>query len=261
MENGLPIIQVLILTAYAFWSMIDGLSFQFGMNNAIIASVFTGFVVGNVEYGLIVGGTLQLTQLGVGTYGGATVLDIKSAGMITTALGATSGVDPVVFASSLGIGIASLLTLLDILGRTTNTIFQHACDKYVAVGNTKGITLMNTLGIIPWGLSRGLPVFVFLLFGGGIADQIMAVIPAWTINGFKIAGGILPGVGFAILMRYLPVKAKPHFLILGFVLAAYLKLPILGISLIGFVAAYITYQNALVKTASATAGGGDDYDE
>ena len=257
----LGIIQIIVLTLYAFWRQVDGLSFNIGLNNAIIASVFTGIVVGNMEYGLIVGGTLQLTQLGVGTYGGATTLDITSAGMITTALGVSTGADPIVFASSLGIGTASLLTLLDILGRTANTIFQHACDKYVAKGNTKGIVLMNTLGIFPWGLSRAVPVMLFMVLGGDIADAIMNAVPAWSILGFKVAGGMLPAVGFAILMRYLPVKTKPHFLVLGFVLSAYLNIPILGISLFGFVAAYMIFQNATTKTANASTSGGDDYDE
>ncbi len=257
----LTMIQILILTAYAGWAMVDALSFNFGFGNAIIASVFTGLVVGNVEYGLIVGGTLQLTQLGVGTYGGATVLDIRSAGMITTALGVTTGVDPVAFASSLGIGVASLLTLLDILGRTSNTVFQHLCDGAVAAGDTKKIALFNTLGTIPWSLSRGLPIFVFLFLGSAVADNIMAVVPAWVMEGFRVAGGMLPGVGFAILMRYLPVQQKPHYLVLGFVVAAYLKVAILGIALIGFVIAFQVYQNAIAKNAVPAMAGGDDYDE
>ena len=255
----LSIFQIIILTIWAGVGMVDGLSFGIGMNGCIMSCVFTGLVVGNVEYGLIVGGTLQLTQLGVGTYGGATVLDIKSAGMITTALGANSGVSPVVFASSLGIGIASLLTLLDIMGRTSNTVFQHACDGYVAKGDTKGITLMNTLGTIPWMLSRALPVCVFLMFGQGAAESFMAVVPPQIISGFKLAGGVLPAVGFAILMRYLPVKKTPQFLIIGFVLAAYLKISVLGISLIGVAMALVVFQNAMAKGSGIV--GGNDYDE
>lgn len=259
--EDLGMLQILIISAFAFWGIVDGLSWNVGFNNCIMASAFTGIMVGNLEYGLIVGGTLQLTQLGVGTYGGATVLDIKSAGMITTALGASSGLDPVAFASSLGVGIASLLTLLDILARSSNTVFQHACDKFVEAGDFKKIHLMNTLGVIPWGLSRGLPVLIFLIFGGGLADTIMNTIPAKLITGFSVAGGVLPAVGFAILMRYLPVKSKPHYLVLGFVLSAYLGMPVLGISLIGGIIAFVVYENAIANSATVVVTGGDDYDE
>ncbi len=259
----LSFIQILLISLWAFWGVIDSLSFGFGMNNAIVACLFTGIVVGNPTYGLIVGGTLQMTQLGVGSYGGASVLNITSSGMITTALGALSGEDPVTLAASIGIALAALFVQLDILARFSNTVFQHIADKYVETGNTKGIKIMNHLGIIPWGLSRALPVFVLLLFGQNMIDTILTVIPTWIMDGFKIAGGLLPVVGFAILLRYLPVMKKPQYLILGFVLAAYLKIPVLGVGLIGLVAAIIIYQNATknLATPSGSVSGGDDYEE
>ena len=162
MSGGLSIIQILLITAWAFWSIVDSLSWNIGFNNCILACLFTGVVVGDMKYGLIVGGTLQMTQLGAGTYGGASIPNITSSGMIATALGAASGADPIAMASSIGIALAALFTQLDILARFSNTAFQHIADKYVEEDNTKGIALMNTLGIIPWGLSRGLPVLLLL---------------------------------------------------------------------------------------------------
>ena len=260
--TDLNFLQILLITAWAFWGIIDALSWNIGMNGAILACLFTGVVVGNPTYGLVVGGTLQMTQLGAGTYGGASIPNITSSGMITTAI---TGADPVTFAASIGVALAALFTQLDILARFSNTVFQHIADKYVESGNTKGITLMNHLGIIPWGLSRGLPVFVLLLFGQGLVDTLMAIIPQWLMDGFKLAGGLLPVVGFAILLRYLPVQKKPQYVILGFVLAAYLGMTTLGVALVGLVAALIVYQNASAPTATAaastTVSGGDDYEE
>lgn len=260
--GDLNFFQILLISAWAFWGIIDGLSFNFGMNNAILASLFTGIVVGNPTYGLIVGGTLQMTQLGVDTYGGASVLNITSSGMITTALGAFSGEDPLTLAASIGIALAALFVQLDILARFSNTAFQHIADKYVLEGNTKGIKRMNHLGILPWGLSRGLPVFLLLLVGQGVVTDLIAIIPASIMNGFKVAGGLLPVVGFSILLRYLPVMRKPQYLILGFVLAAYLKVPVLGVGLIGLVAALIVYQNSVVDNETVTvSAGGDEYED
>lgn len=258
----LNILQILLITAWAFWGIIDDLSYKIGMNNCILACLFTGIIVGNPAYGLVVGGTLQMTQLGVGTYGGASVLNITSSGMITTALGAGTSQDPVTFAASIGIALAALFVQLDILARFTNTAFQHVADKYVETGNTKGIVLMNRLGIIPWGLSRALPVFILLLVGKGAVDSLISVIPVWMTNGFKSAGGLLPVVGFAILLRYLPVRKEPEFLILGFILAAYLKVPVLGVGLMGLVAALIVYKMSVQDNAkTATTTGGDDFED
>lgn len=53
-------------------------------------------------------------------------------------------------------------------------------------------------------------------------------LPMWLMNGLKTAGGILPSLGIAILLRYLPVSRNISYLIVGFVLAAYLKVPVLA---------------------------------
>ena len=37
----------------------------------------------------------------------------------------------------------------------------------------------------------------------------------WLANGLKLAGQMLPGLGFAILLRYLPVRRNLHYLALG----------------------------------------------
>jgi PTS system mannose-specific IIC component len=289
---ALNMFQIILISAWAFWGIIDALSYGIGFNNCIMACLFTGIVVGNPSYGLVVGGTLQMTQLGAGTYGGASIPNITSSGMITTALGAgtvASGASisdistsAVTMAASVGIALASLFTQLDILARFCNTFFQHKADGCVERGDEKGIQRNNVLGIIPWGLSRGLPVFFLLAFGQGLVDSILGVVPTWLLDGFKIAGGLLPVVGFAILMRYLPVKKTPQYLILGFVLAAYvgqispltkavlkdsalttsagsIGLTTLGVSLIGLVLALSTYQRAVKE--SETKSGGNDIDD
>lgn len=295
MLNGF---QIFLLTLWSFWGIVDALSFGIGFNNCILACWFAGLVVGNPTYGLVVGGTLQMTQLGVGTYGGASIPNITSSGMITTALGASAvaanastaelSEAAVTMAASVGVALASLFTELDILARFTNTAFQHAADRCLENGDEKGIERNNVLGVIPWGLSRALPVLFLLAFGQGMVDKLLAVVPQWLMDGFRIAGGLLPAVGFAILMRYLPVQKEPQYLLLGFALVAYLgntsfltkasfdadaaKLTtgtgsigftILGTALVGLVIAITVYQREIreQEAAAAASAGGDDIDD
>lgn len=291
---SLNMFQIILISAWAFWGIIDALSWGIGFNNCIMACLFTGIVVGNPTYGLVVGGTLQMTQLGAGTYGGASIPNITSSGMITTALGATTvasgasladiSTSAVAMAASVGVALASLFTQLDILARFCNTFFQHRADHCLENGDEKGIERNNVLGIIPWGLSRALPVFFLLAFGQGLVDTILGIVPTWLLDGFKIAGGMLSVVGFAILMRYLPVKKTPQYLILGFVLSAYLGqssvltsasltdstlktgsgnigFSTLGVALIGLVLALITYQRSVSEANSKAASGGNDIDD
>lgn len=57
------------------------------------------------------------------------------------------------------------------------------------------------------------------------------------MTGLKTAGIILPAMGIAILMRYLPIKRYFPYFILGFVLMAYFakSFSLLGTALVGFV--------------------------
>jgi PTS system mannose-specific IIC component len=149
------------------------------------------------------------------------------------------------------------------------------------------------MGALPWSLSRMIPVFLALAFGGGLVEKVVAVLNGdlkWLGDGLSVAGAVLPAVGFAILLRYLPVKKHFPYLILGFTLTALLgtvftnmqvlgtgvasvvknfdgifnSLPMLAVALIGFALAAISYKNGqmipsgpMVKKDSSS----DDSDE
>ena len=107
--------------------------------------------------------------------------------------------------------------------------------------------------------SRALPVFFALLIGPELVEGLSKAIPADLITGFRIAGRILPAVGFTILLRYLPTTRNVQYLLIGFVLAAYLSVPILGVSLVGLAAAVMIFKKRTEEVAVVS--GGDEYDE
>lgn len=251
----LQIWQIVILSVYSGLSMLDGLSFGFGTNGIIQSGIFTGLICGNVEVGLVVGGTLQSYALGIGTYGGASIPNYAVAAILVTALaGSMDKADT--YITMIGVPIAALTVQFDILGRFTNTVFQHAADRYVEKGDMKKIELMNWLGCFPWALSRTVPVFLALALGGDAVTAITKAIPPQLTAGFTIAGKLLPAVGFTILLKYLPTTRNIAYLIVGFVLAAYLGLGALPVALIGLAAAILVFK----KRTEAVAGG-NDYDE
>jgi PTS system mannose-specific IIC component len=83
--------------------------------------------------------------------------------------------------------------------------------------------------------------------------MILRVIPTWLTNGLKVSGGILPVVGIAILLRYLPTKRFISYLEIGFIAASYMKIPMLGVALLGAALAYIHYQREVAKLDEKTA--------
>jgi PTS system mannose-specific IIC component len=239
----ITVFQIIALSVYAFIGIYDALETDIGLSRPIFAGLFAGLVMGDVKLGLEVGATLQLMILGVGTYGGASIPDYMTAALLGTMFGVVSG-QGLTFAIGLAVPIGLLLVNLDVLARFTNTIFQHKADKYALKGDIKGIERMNILGVLPWGLSRALPTFLACIFGSTICGTIVKDLPTWLMSGLKTSGGILPVVGIAILLRFLPAKRYIAYLIIGFIAAAYLKVPMVGVALAGLALAFIEYQKS-----------------
>ena len=78
----------------------------------------------------------------------------------------------------------------------------------------------------------------------------------------SVAAGILPALGFAMLGKILiSPKVAPYFL-LGFLLAAYLNVPVLGIALLGVIIValmLVNDQNKPNNTAVVDGGADDDF--
>ena len=180
--------------------------------------------MGDLGTGLFIGASLQLTVLGVGTFGGASRIDATSGAVLATAFSVAQGIKPEIAISTIAVPVAALLTYADILGRMSTTAFAHRIDAAIERFDYKGIERNYLLGAVPWALSRALPVFLALAFGGAFVQSVVDFVAKyqWFANGLTLAGRMLPGLGFAILLRYLPVKRNLHYLAMGFGLTAML---------------------------------------
>lgn len=248
--------QIAIITIYAGFAIYDGNNTTFGFVKPTMAGFFSGLILGDVQTGLIVGGTLNLLVLGVGNFGGASIPDYMTGALLGTAFAIMSG-EGAEFGATLAIPIGLLMIQLDVVARFCNTFFQHQADKYVQKHEFKKAANMNLLGLIPTSISRMLPVFLALVFGSTFVQNIVDAIPMWLMSGLKTAGGILPALGIAILLRYLPVKKNIAFLLLGFFLAAFLKTPVVGIAIVGLAAAILTFQKDAAENQTAVQNTGN----
>ena len=272
--------QILLLTLYSAYQILDELTINSSAGSPVFAGFITGLVMGDLKTGLFIGGSLQLVVLGVGTFGGASRIDATSGAVLATAFSVATGMKSELAISAIAVPVAALLVYTDVLGRFSTTYFAHRIDAAVEKFDYKGIERNYLLGAIPWGLSRALPVFLALWLRGDAVKAFsdwLANNAQWIADGLILAGKMLPGVGFAILLRYLPVKKNLHYLGLGFAITAMLKvvfdyistlaaasgavkqiatalggakfegLPMIGIAIIGFALATINYKNATNK--------------
>ena len=108
-------------------------------------------------------------------------------------------------------------------------IMARSADKFAAEDNDKGISAILLANGFLFDVTFGVIGFVAFMFGGDAVSALVNSIPAWLTTGITIATGILPALGFAQLVTMIVSKETAVFLLLGFLLAAYLGVPVLGI--------------------------------
>ena len=246
---GIQVWQIIVLTFLAFFFICEGLSTSIFANQPVIIGTITGIVMGDIGTGLAVGATLQLMILGVGTYGGASIPDYVTGAMIGTVFAITSG-KGMEFGMGLAVPVGLLMVQLDVLARFSNVFFSKRVEAAIERMDFKGMARNTWLGAFSWGFSRAIPVFLMLIFGQNLVNAITEHMPEWLMSGLSVAGGLLPAVGIAILLRYLPVKNYIAYLLIGFIAAAYLKVPMVGVAIMGVALAIIAFKQEAAKKQS-----------
>lgn len=227
--------QILLLTLYSAYQICDELTIVSSAGSPVFAGFISGLIMGDMATGLTIGASLQLMVLGVGTFGGASRIDATSGAVLATAFSVSQGIDPELAVATIAVPVAALLVYTDIAGRFSTTYFAHRVDAAVEKFDYAAIERNYLLGAIPWALSRALPVFLALAFGGEFVDAMVQAIQEyqWIANGLTLAARMLPGLGFAILLHYLPLKRNLHYLAVGFVLTAMLTVLYGNVSALG----------------------------
>jgi PTS system mannose-specific IIC component len=210
----------------------------------LINGLVAGIVVGDVNLGLYVGATCALFAVGFYTYGGATqpnyqigaVFGVFAAYQVVAKGGVRD--DGIAQGLIVATAIALIMTLFDILGRASTTVFQHGGDRALAKRNLPSFQRWHLAGTIPWGLSRFIPVFIGMLFINQydkVAEAISSV--EWLQRGLGVVGTALPAVGFALLLSYMDIATYWPYMLVGYVLFAYLNVPTIGLAIVGIAAA------------------------
>lgn len=122
-------------------------------------------------------------------------------------------------------------------------LLAEKADKYAANENYYGVGLMHYIAVFSQaGILAFLTGLGFYL-GSAVIKTFVNGIPDFVNNGFNYAMGIIPAIGFALLVRMIMTKRTAIFLLFGFLLAAYLKISILGVTAFGCVVAIILLVN------------------
>lgn len=207
------------------------------LNRPIVIGPLVGLFLGDVQTGVIIGASLEAVFMGVVNIGGAAAAEPGIATAVGTAFAIMLGKGPeVALTLALPIGILGL-QIKNVLYIFVVGMFAKKFDKLAAEGKQKQIVALH-YGL--WGVQWILySMFAFfgVWFGSDAVSKLLEAIPEVVMNGLGVCGGLLPAVGMAMLMKMLWDKKICMFYFLGFVLAAYLKLPLIALAVIGTILA------------------------
>ncbi len=259
------VIQVALVFIVTFIAAIDQFSFLESLYQPIVTGMVIGLILGDVQTGLIVGGTYQLMTIGNMPIGGAQPPNAVVGGIMAATLAISLDLDP-----NAAVAMAIPFSLLGQYGVTLiftiMSPLMSKCDQYAADANPKGIEHINYLAMALLGLIFGVVVTLFFIGGATMGQAVVDAIPAWLSGGLSAAGGMMRFVGFAILLKFMMSRDMWGFYFMGFGLAlvvsnieALATPALLILAFIGFGIAFWDFQQQTeLKGAVAIQDGGEE---
>lgn len=204
----------------------------------IVVAPLVGLILGNPSLGLQMGVTLELVFIGAIQIGASIPPDVLVGAGLGTAFAIISGKGAEI-ALALALPIAILAQSIKIIIFIYRSSFMNIANKMASNGNIKGLYLLNLYGLILQSFMYFIVSFIAISFGSTAVESFINILPQTLLKGLNISAGIIPAVGFALLLQPMLSKGNIIYYLLGFSLFAYLKIPILGITLFGVILSYI----------------------
>lgn len=259
------IVEIVLLAIVTFFFAIDQFSLTEIVYRPIIACPIIGAILGDVNTGLVVGGTYELMMVGNMPVGGAQppnavlgsvvamIFAVKAKMDINAALGAC-----MIFATFGQYVVTLTFTIMSGL--------MAKADKAANEANPKGITaVLNTSMAI---LGTLFAVIAILAYVGGIAAsgalQTLSEKASWFMGGLSAAGGMMRFVGFAVLLKIMLSNDLWGWLLGGFACAllfgnveATASACLILVAFIGVAIALLDFKITSIETKAAQGGVSD----
>lgn len=205
------------------------------MARPLICGMFVGFVLGNPIQGIIYGAAISLPFLAYISAGGTVPMDPGLAGTLWTALAMASKTTPNV-AVTLAVPIGLLGTVIWIMHMTVDISFLHLIDKAAANADyRKADRIQMYLPQIFLLVITVIPAAVVVYFGSGPVAGLLTSLKGVPMHILNVIGGVLPALGIAMILKSINNKNILIYYAIGVILAVYLKLPIIAVSIIGLI--------------------------
>ncbi|CAM3519955.1 PTS N-acetylgalactosamine transporter subunit IIC [Pseudostreptobacillus hongkongensis] len=228
------LLQALLIALWAGFCGIEQFDFLETMHRPIVSGLVIGLILGDLQTGLVTGGMLELMYMGLMPLAGAQPPNVVIGAVVGISLAILSkgSLNPEA-ASALSYPFALLAQIMVTLMFTVFSPLMHKADEMAEKLDIRGLEILNLSQLVVRFILWGGISFLVVYFGADKLAGIVNAFPAKLIDGFKVAGGMMPAVGFGILLNIMLKKDYIPFLIVGFIFSAYLHLDTLAVALLG----------------------------
>jgi len=217
----ITLVQGLLLAIMAIIVGVDFWLEAFFIFRPIIVCTLTGIILGDVSLGLITGGLTELAFAGLTPAGGTQPPNPVLAGVMTTVIAFTTGSTPAA-AMALALPFSFLMQYIILFFYSAFSVFMKSADRYAAEADTRKFVQLNILTTAIIAAAYGIIVFLCTFVAQEGMKLLVEAMPAWLTNGFAVAGGILPAVGFGMLLKVMLKVEYVPYLIIGFLMAVFI---------------------------------------
>lgn len=260
------ILQIILVGIVAFIVAIDQFSFLESLYQPIVTGAVIGLILGDLEVGLVVGGTYQLMSIGNMPVGGAQPPNAVIGGIMATVFAISSKLAPEV-AVGLAVPFALLGQYAVTLIFTISSVLMERADVAAKNADPSGIAKVNFLSMGLLGLFFAIVCILGLVGGSALGETLdkLAKDYGWVMAGLGAAGKMMKYVGFAILLKIMLSNELWGIYLAGFAVVSIIGLTgptLLLVAFIGAALAIYDYQtNVRMKKLGVAQGPGDGGDE
>jgi len=224
--------EALLVAAWAFLCGIDKYDVALNIHRPLITGPVVGFIMGDMQIGLIAGATLELAWLGLVPNAGAQPPDVTMGTIAAVAFAVMTNQSAAV-AMGVGMPIAVLMQMLVIGFFALTSFTMGKADRYAESGNSGGIDGLLLGTLFARSMLYAVIAFATVYFGEHGAKWIDENAPTVVLEGLGIGAKMVPAIGFAMLLKIMWSKEVAGVFFIGFVMTTYLHLPIMAVAIIG----------------------------
>ena len=215
--------QVILLAIATFIFAIDQFSLTETIYRPMIACPIIGLILGDLETGLVVGGTYELMMVGNMPVGGAQPPNAVLGAVVAMVFAVKAGMDV-----DTALGTAVIFSLFGQYAVTLTFTFMSGmmakADKAAEEANPAGITQVTVISMALLGGLFAVCAVLAYVGGSAMAEPMTALKDnlSWLLGGLGAAGGMMRNVGFAVLLKIMLSNDLWGIFFAGFAAAAIL---------------------------------------